>query len=150
MLPADAGDSSQGRTAAEDATVPTVFAIGPDKRIKMISVYPMSTGRNFDEVLRVLDSIQLTAKHQVATPVNRKPGEDGIIVPSVPDEKARRRFQPGLAGAQALPADRPAAALTRMRAGGRPPAAPSVHRHAQKGRCRLRTDAGARGLRASG
>jgi len=83
MLPADAGTTSDGRTAANNATVRTVFLIGPDKKIKLMLVYPMSTGRNFDEVLRVLDSIQLTAKHQVATPVNWKPGQDVIIAPSV-------------------------------------------------------------------
>jgi alkyl hydroperoxide reductase subunit AhpC len=95
MLPADAGTTSQGRTAANNATVRTVFLIGPDKKIKMSLTYPMSTGRNFDEVLRVLDSIQLTAKHQVATPVNWKPGEDVIIVPAVSDEDAKKKFPSG-------------------------------------------------------
>jgi len=95
MLPADAGDSSDGRTAANNATVRSVFLVGPDKRIKLILTYPMTTGRNFDEVLRVLDSIQLTAQHQVATPVNWKPGEDVIIVPTVSDEDARKKYPGG-------------------------------------------------------
>ena len=81
MLPADAGDTSEGRTAATNATVRTVFIVGPDKKIKLMLSYPMTTGRNFDEVLRVLDSIQLTAAHKVATPANWKQGEDVIIVP---------------------------------------------------------------------
>ena len=95
MLPADAGATSQGRTPAQNATVRTVFLIGPDRKVRMSLTYPMSTGRNFDEVLRVLDSIQLTAKHQVATPVNWKPGEDVIIVPTVSDEDARKKFPGG-------------------------------------------------------
>jgi alkyl hydroperoxide reductase subunit AhpC len=95
MLPAEAGDTSEGRTAADNATVRTVFLIGPDKNIKMSLTYPMSTGRNFDEVLRVLDSCQLTAKHKVATPVNWKPGEDVIIVPAVSDEEAKEQFPDG-------------------------------------------------------
>jgi alkyl hydroperoxide reductase subunit AhpC len=95
MLPADAGATSEGRTAANNATVRTVFVIGPDKKIKLMLIYPMSTGRNFDEVLRVLDSIQLTAKHQVATPVNWKPGQDVIIVPSVSDEDAKKKYPGG-------------------------------------------------------
>lgn len=95
MLPAEAGDASEGRTAADNATVRTVFLIGPDKQIKMQLTYPMSTGRNFDEVLRVLDSCQLTAKHKVATPVNWKHGEDVIIVPSVSDDEAKGRFPGG-------------------------------------------------------
>ncbi|HKU99372.1 MAG TPA: peroxiredoxin [Vineibacter sp.] len=95
MLPADAGDTSKGRTAANNATVRTVFLVGPDKKIKMSLTYPMSTGRNFDEVLRVLDSVQLTAKHQVATPVNWKQGEDVIIVPAVSDEDAKKKFPGG-------------------------------------------------------
>src|SRR5260370_2690428 len=86
MLPADAGTTSDGRTAANNATVRTVFVVGPDKKIKLMLVYPMSTGRNFDEVLRVLDSMQLTAAHKVATPVNWKKGEDVIIVPAVTEE----------------------------------------------------------------
>jgi len=92
MLPGDAGDSCEGRTPANNATVRTVFVIGPDKKIKLTLSYPMSTGRNFDEVLRVLDSMQLTAKHPVATPVNWKPGGDVIIVTSVNDEDANKKF----------------------------------------------------------
>jgi alkyl hydroperoxide reductase subunit AhpC len=89
MLPADAGSTSEGRTAADNATVRTVFIIGPDKKIKLMLSYPMTTGRNFDEILRVLDSIQLTARHRVATPVNWKNGEKVIIVPAVSDEEAK-------------------------------------------------------------
>ena len=95
MLPAGAGDTCEGRTAATNATVRTVFMIGPDKKIKLMLVYPMSTGRNFDEVLRVLDSIQLTASHKVATPVNWKPGEDVIILPAVSDEEAKQKYPGG-------------------------------------------------------
>src|SRR5208337_2146368 len=90
MLPADAGTTSEGRTAAANATVRTVFIVGPDKKIKLMLSYPMSTGRNFDEVLRVLDSMQLTASEKVATPVNWKPGEDVIILPSVSNEEAKQ------------------------------------------------------------
>jgi alkyl hydroperoxide reductase subunit AhpC len=95
MLPADAGTSSDGRTAADNATVRTVFIIGPDKKIKLALVYPMSTGRNFDEVLRVIDSMQLTAKHKVATPVDWKPGDDVIILASVSEEDARKQYPDG-------------------------------------------------------
>jgi alkyl hydroperoxide reductase subunit AhpC len=95
MLPADSGETSQGRTAVNNQTVRTVYLVGPDKLIKAMLIYPMSTGRNFDEVLRLLDSIQLTAEHKVATPVNWKQGEDCIIVPSVTDEEARERFPDG-------------------------------------------------------
>jgi alkyl hydroperoxide reductase subunit AhpC len=95
MLPADAGDTSEGRTAATNATVHTVFVIGPDKKIKLMLSYPMSTGRNFDEVLRVLDSIQLTARHKVSTPVNWKPGEDVILSWAVSDEEARKLYPGG-------------------------------------------------------
>lgn len=95
MLPADAGDTAQGRTAATNQTVRTVYIIGPDKLIKAMLIYPMSSGRNFDEVLRLVDSIQLTAKHKVATPVNWKQGEDCIIVPSVSDEDAKKQFPAG-------------------------------------------------------
>ena len=92
MLPAEAGDTSEGRTPADNATVRTVFLVGPDKKIKLTLSYPMTTGRNFDELLRAIDSIQLTAKHQVATPANWKRGEDVIIVPAVSDEDANQRF----------------------------------------------------------
>jgi alkyl hydroperoxide reductase subunit AhpC len=95
MLPADAGTTSEGRTAANNATVRTVFVIGPDKKIKLMLIYPMNTGRNFDEVLRVLDSIQLTATHTLATPVNWKKGEDVIIPPSVTDEVAKQKYPGG-------------------------------------------------------
>lgn len=95
MLPADAGTTSQGRTAATNQTVRTVYLIGPDRLIKAMLLYPMSSGRNFDEVLRLLDSCQLTAQYKVATPVNWKVGEDVIIVPSVSDEEARQRFPEG-------------------------------------------------------
>lgn len=95
MLPADAGSTSQGRTAATNATVRTVFVVGPDKKIKLMLIYPMSTGRNFDEVLRVLDSMQLTARHQVATPVNWKPGGDVIISPALNEEQARAKYPGG-------------------------------------------------------
>jgi alkyl hydroperoxide reductase subunit AhpC len=95
MLPAEGGTTSEGRTAADNATVRTVFMIGPDKKIKLMLVYPMSTGRNFDEVLRVLDSMQLTAKHKVATPVNWKSGDDVIILPSVSDADAKEKYPDG-------------------------------------------------------
>jgi len=95
MLPADEAGSSEGRTAATNATVRSVFIIGPDKKIKLTITYPMTTGRNFDEVLRVLDSMQLTAKHKVATPANWKNGEDVIIVPSVSNEEAKKMFPGG-------------------------------------------------------
>jgi thioredoxin-dependent peroxiredoxin len=95
MLPADAGETSQGRTPADNATVRTVFIIGPDKKIKLLLVYPMTTGRNFDEVLRVIDSLQLSAKHRVATPVNWKPGEDVIIAGAVSDDEARQIYPEG-------------------------------------------------------
>jgi alkyl hydroperoxide reductase subunit AhpC len=95
MLPEEEPATSQGRTAAANQTVRTVYLIGPDRLIKAMIVYPMSTGRNFDEVLRLLDSIQLTAKHKVATPVNWQQGEDCIIVPSVSDEEARQLFPGG-------------------------------------------------------
>ena len=92
MLPAEEPGTSDGRTAATNATVRSVFIIGPDKRIKLMLTYPMTTGRNFDEILRVLDSMQLTARHKVATPVNWKPGDDVIITPAVGDEEAARSF----------------------------------------------------------
>ncbi len=92
MLPAEAGDSAQGRTPADNATARTVFVIGPDKKIKLSLTYPMTTGRNFDEILRAIDSMQLTAKHQVATPAQWKHGEDVIITAAVTDEDAEKRF----------------------------------------------------------
>jgi thioredoxin-dependent peroxiredoxin len=95
MLPDEAGNTSQGRTPADNATVRSVFVIGPDKKIKATLTYPMSTGRNFDEVLRLLDSCQLTVKHTVATPVNWHQGEDVIIPPSVSDEQAKQKFPNG-------------------------------------------------------
>jgi len=95
MLPEEAGSTSQGRTAADNATVRSVFVVGPDKKIKAMLTYPMSTGRNFDEVLRILDSCQLTAKHKVATPVNWKQGEDVIIVPAVSDAEAKEKYPAG-------------------------------------------------------
>jgi alkyl hydroperoxide reductase subunit AhpC len=95
MLPAEAPSSSEGRTAADNQTVRTVFVVGPDKKIKLQLVYPMTTGRNFDEVLRVIDSLQLTAKHKVATPVNWKHGEDVIIAGSVSDDDAKKQYPNG-------------------------------------------------------
>jgi hypothetical protein len=95
MLPEEAGTSSHGRTAADNATERSVFVIGPDKKVKAMLTYPMSTGRNFDEVLRLLDSCQLTAKHKVATPVNWKQGQDVIIVPAVSDDDAKKTFPGG-------------------------------------------------------
>ena len=112
MLPEAAGTTSQGRTAADNATVRSVFVIGPDKKIKAMLTYPMSSGRNFDEVLRLLDSCQLTAKHKVATPVNWKQGEDVIIVPAVSDAEAKEKFPGRLEGAQAVPARGAAAQVT--------------------------------------
>ena len=95
MLPADTEGGAEGRTAADNATVRTVYIVGPDKRIKLMLLYPMSTGRNFDEILRALDSIQLTARHKVATPVNWKNGERVIIAPSVSDEEAKGLYPAG-------------------------------------------------------
>jgi thioredoxin-dependent peroxiredoxin len=95
MLPAEAGSTSQGRTPSDNATVRTVFVIGPDKKIKLQLSYPMSTGRNFDEVVRVLDSLQLTAKHQVSTPVNWKPGDDVIISGTVSNDDAKKKYPGG-------------------------------------------------------
>jgi alkyl hydroperoxide reductase subunit AhpC len=95
MLPADAGITSEGRTPANNATVRTVFVVGPDKKIKLTLSYPMNTGRNFDEILRVIDSIQLTAKHKVATPVNWKPGQDVVIQGAVSDDDAKKIFPGG-------------------------------------------------------
>ena len=95
MLPEGAGDTSEGRTAADNATARSVFVIGPDKKVKAMLTYPMSTGRNFNEVMRLLDSIQLTAKHSVATPVNWQSGDDCIILPAVSDEDAKKKFPNG-------------------------------------------------------
>ncbi len=95
MLPEDAGDTSEGRTPADNATARSIFVIGPDKKIKAMLTYPMTTGRNFDEILRLLDSIQLTAKEQVATPANWHQGEDVIIVPSVSNEAAAEKYPDG-------------------------------------------------------
>jgi alkyl hydroperoxide reductase subunit AhpC len=95
MLPADLVGSCEGRTPADNQTVRNVFIVGPDKKVKLILVYPMTTGRNFDEVLRVIDSLQLTAKHKVATPVNWKQGEDVIIAGSVSDDDAKKTYPEG-------------------------------------------------------
>ena len=95
MLPADAGESCDGRTAADNATVRNVYVVGPDKKIKLLISYPMSTGRNFDEVLRVIDSLQLTAKHKVATPANWNQGDDVIILPAVSDAEAKQKYPDG-------------------------------------------------------
>jgi thioredoxin-dependent peroxiredoxin len=95
MLPADAGETSEGRTPATNATVRTVFIVGPDKKIKLTLSYPMSTGRNFDEILRALDSIQLTARHRVSTPVNWKPGEDIVIGGAISDDEAKTIWPEG-------------------------------------------------------
>ena len=95
MLPAEEEGTSQGRTAMTNATVRSVFIIGPDKKIKLMLTYPMSTGRNFDEILRVIDSMQLTVKHKVATPVNWKDGDDVIILPAVSNEEADKMFPGG-------------------------------------------------------
>jgi alkyl hydroperoxide reductase subunit AhpC len=95
MLPAEAGETCEGRTAADNATVRNVYVVGPDKKIKLVISYPMSTGRNFDEVLRVIDSMQLTAKHKVATPVNWKNGDDVIILPAVSEAEAKEKYPQG-------------------------------------------------------
>jgi thioredoxin-dependent peroxiredoxin len=95
MIHPNASGTAEGRTAADNATVRSVFVVGPDKKIKLMLTYPMTTGRNFDEVLRVLDSMQLTSKHQVATPVNWKQGDDVIIVTSVSDEDAKKKYPGG-------------------------------------------------------
>jgi len=95
MLPVESGNSSEGRTAANNATVRTVFVIGPDKKVKLQLSYPMATGRNFDEILRVLDSLQLTARHQVSTPASWKPGDDVIIGGSVSHEEAQKKYPAG-------------------------------------------------------
>jgi alkyl hydroperoxide reductase subunit AhpC len=95
MFPANEDVNMENRTAMTNATVRTVFIVGPDKNIKLMMSYPMTTGRNFDEILRVLDSMQLTAKHKVATPVNWKNGDDVIIVPAVTDEMAKEKYPDG-------------------------------------------------------
>ena len=95
MLPATAGDTAEGRTPMDNPTVRNVYVIGPDKKIKLVISYPMSTGRNLEEILRVIDSLQLTAKHKVATPVNWQRGDEVIILASVSDEEARRQFPAG-------------------------------------------------------
>jgi alkyl hydroperoxide reductase subunit AhpC len=95
MLPAESGNTSEGRTPNDNAAVRTVFVVGPDKKIKMMLSYPMSTGRNFDEIVRVLDSLQLTTKHKVSTPVNWRPGDDVIIPAAMPDEEAKQKFPDG-------------------------------------------------------
>ena len=95
MLPADAGETSEGRTPADNATVRTVYLIGPDKKIRAMLIYPMSSGRNFDEVLRLLDSLQITERHGLATPVNWQPGDECIIPPSISDEQAKEKFPGG-------------------------------------------------------
>lgn len=96
MLPADAGETSEGRTPANNATVRTVYIIGPDKKIKLMLAYPMSTGRNFDEILRALDSIQLTGKMGVSTPANWKPGEDVVVPAAMPEDEVKKKFPGGL------------------------------------------------------
>jgi len=95
MLPAETSGSAEGRTAADNLTLRNVYVIGPDKQIKLMLTYPMATGRNFDEILRVIDSLQLTANHQVATPANWKHGEEVIIVPAVTDEAAKEKYPDG-------------------------------------------------------
>lgn len=95
MLPADAGDTAEGRTAMDNATARTLFVIGPDKKIKMTMSYPMTTGRDFSEILRAIDSLQLTARHQLATPANWRPGEEVVITPAVSNEDAKKRFPDG-------------------------------------------------------
>jgi thioredoxin-dependent peroxiredoxin len=95
MLPAEAGDSAEGRTAADNQTVRTVYVIGPDKKIKLMIAYPMTTGRNFDEILRIVDSLQLTANHRVATPANWRPGEDVVIAGSVTNDEAKNIYPDG-------------------------------------------------------
>ena len=96
MLPADAGETSEGRTPVNNATVRTVFVIGPDKKIKMMLSYPMSTGRNFDEILRVIDSLQITSKMGVSTPVNWKPGEDVVVPAAMAEDEVKKKFPGGL------------------------------------------------------
>ena len=130
MLPAEAGTTSEGRTAADNATVRTVFVIGPDKKIKLMLIYPMSSGRNFDEVLRALDSIQLTAKHNVATPVNWKPGQDVIIPTSVSEEQAKAEISRRLEDSEALSASGGAAEVVRGRVHHEEAVRPPLHQQA--------------------
>ena len=111
MLPAEEPGTSEGRTAATNPTVRTVYVIGPDKKIKLLLAYPMTTGRNFDEILRVIDSLQLTAKHKVSTPVNWKHGDDVIISGSVSDDDAKTLFPAGWRVAEALYPHRQAAGV---------------------------------------
>ena len=118
MLPASTEGTCEGRTAADNQTVRSVFVVGPDKKIKLVIVYPMTTGRNFDELLRVIDSLQLTAKHKVATPVNWEPGEDVIIAGSVSDDEAREGLSERLARAASLHPLRTPAVAAGLRAAG--------------------------------
>ncbi len=118
MLPAEEPGTSEGRTAATNQTVRSVFVVGPDKKIKLMLTYPMTTGRNFDEILRVLDSMQLTAKHKVATPANWKHGDDVIIAGSVSDDDAKKLFPAGWKSPKPYHPDRQAAGLTVLRAHG--------------------------------
>ena len=111
MLGADVSGDPADRTAADNQTVRNVFVIGPDKKVKLVLIYPMTTGRNFDEVLRVIDSLQLTAKHRVSTPVNWKQGDDVIIAGSVSNDEAKEIWPDGWDRAEAVHPDRPAAAL---------------------------------------
>ena len=138
MLPASTSGDPLQRTPADNQTVRNVYVVGPDKKIKLVLIYPMTTGRNFDEVLRVIDSLQLTAKHRVATPVNWKQGEDVIIAGSVSDDEAKEIYPDGLEGAAAVHPHRPPAAVTPsqpVRLDPRPhrwvPASPG----ARRGRC---------------
>src|SRR5438128_11832536 len=117
MLPADTAGDAKTRKPGDNATVRNVYVIGPDKKIKLMLAYPMTTGRNFDQVLRVIDSLQLTAKHQVATPVNWKPGEEVIIAGSVSDEEAKRRYPQGWKAPKPLHSDRAAAAVACRQSG---------------------------------
>ena len=136
MLPADVPGSSEGRTAADNQTVRNVFVVGPDKKVKLILVYPMTTGRNFDELLRVIDSLQLSAAHKVATPVNWKRGENVIIAGSVSDEDAKKIFPVRVAGPAAVPARGTSARrsvldlVVRGRPAGIPPGLRTFRRHA--------------------
>ena len=111
MLPASTAGTSEGRTPADNQTVRNVFVIGPDKKIKLVLVYPMTTGRNFDEVLRVIDSLQLTAKHRVATPANWKQGEDVILTGAVTDDEAKKLYPQGWKTPKPYIRDRAAAAV---------------------------------------